>query len=664
MKPAPPSIPDHELLGPIGRGSYGEVWLARNVLGQYRAAKVIFRNRFVDQRPFEREFEGIQRFEPISRSHPSQLSILHVGKNDASSCFYYVMELADDARAENGQSGENSENAAHQKERRSAPCDPHSYIPRTLRHELEKHGRLPVSECVQIGLLLTTALAHLHANGLVHRDIKPSNVIFVRGVPKLGDIGLVTEAGDTKSIVGTEGYMPPEGPGTPQADIFSLGKVLYEISTGMDRRRFFELPEDLRSSPDRNDIFEVNEIVLKACEKDPAKRYRSAQEMQSDLELLSSGRSLRRQRVWSERWKLAKHFLLAALGVGVCMAGIIWWQSNGVTRSLSPNKEAESLYKDAEYDLRSESLDMLEVAYAKLTNAIALDPKFEAAYLKLLDVYFVFVGDKLPPYYNEDANLRNLAQKLHDLNPRSAAFYTVDSLIKFKELKFEEAINEVELATRSDPKLVRAHGLYGFYVLMVHGDVATARSEERIAENLDRYDVPARSILGDAFYKERDFTNAIKEFEALVKFEPRSTYPRYRLALVYEACGQYGKAIDEWEQFALNNGGDVQAIKLHFERQRADLQISTNRWWEGRLEEAKKDTHPDLYPIASLYARLGREDEAMALLSHARDGVCCLLVDDCWDSMRSRADFQELVKKLELRDMSESRVRTHVQPMR
>ena len=49
----------------------------------------------MDPRPFEREFEGIQRFEPISRSHASQLAILHVGKNDVAGCFYYVMELAD-----------------------------------------------------------------------------------------------------------------------------------------------------------------------------------------------------------------------------------------------------------------------------------------------------------------------------------------------------------------------------------------------------------------------------------------------------------------------------------------------------------------------------------------------------------------------------------------
>src|SRR5205814_655550 len=89
-------------------------------------------------------------------------------------------------------------------------------------------SRLPAARVLELGLALTEALAHLHAQGLVHRDIKPSNIIFVNGRAKLADIGLVTDASDTCSIVGTEGYLPLDGPGTPQADIFALGKVLYE----------------------------------------------------------------------------------------------------------------------------------------------------------------------------------------------------------------------------------------------------------------------------------------------------------------------------------------------------------------------------------------------------------------------------------------------------
>src|SRR5437763_8117258 len=96
----PPSVPDHELLRRIGGGSYGEVWLARNKLGTPRAIKIVYRSTFDDIRPFLREFKGIQKFEPISRSHEGLVDILQVGGTEEY--FYYVMELADDSNAECG----------------------------------------------------------------------------------------------------------------------------------------------------------------------------------------------------------------------------------------------------------------------------------------------------------------------------------------------------------------------------------------------------------------------------------------------------------------------------------------------------------------------------------------------------------------------------------
>ena len=108
----PGLIADHSLHGCIGSGSYGKVFLARNDLtGAYRALKVVFRDAFRDARPYQREFEAICRFEPISRSHPGFVQILQVGKLE--NAFYYIMELADDVRG------------AH-------TFDPETYKPRTL----------------------------------------------------------------------------------------------------------------------------------------------------------------------------------------------------------------------------------------------------------------------------------------------------------------------------------------------------------------------------------------------------------------------------------------------------------------------------------------------------------------------------------------------------
>ena len=300
-----PHIPDHELLRCIGKGSYGEVWLARSVTGTFRAVKIVYRNSFDHERPYEREFAGIQKFEPVSRTHETQVGILHVGRNDADGHFYYMMELADDQVT--GQD-----------------INPDSYKPWSLRSDLYQKGRLPIQECLDIGLHLAAALDHIHKNGLVHRDVKPSNVIFINRVPKLADIGLVTSSDATRSFVGTEGYIPPEGPGSPQADIYSLGKVLYEISTGRNRLDFPELPTLLKDSPEKEALVQFNELVLKACEEDPKRRYQTAEEMLTDLWTLKSGKPLRRIRPKSGVRKL----LIATLVAGVLVSSFClgyWW---------------------------------------------------------------------------------------------------------------------------------------------------------------------------------------------------------------------------------------------------------------------------------------------------------------------------------------------------
>ena len=131
-------IADHQLLRRIGRGSYGEVWLARNTLGMYRAVKIVYRKWFNDQRPYERELSGIRKFEPISRSHEGFVDVLHVGINEELGCFYYVMELGDDLAREQS-------------------IDPENYSPRTLGKEISRRGNLPLEECLQLGLALSDA---------------------------------------------------------------------------------------------------------------------------------------------------------------------------------------------------------------------------------------------------------------------------------------------------------------------------------------------------------------------------------------------------------------------------------------------------------------------------------------------------------------------------
>ena len=269
-----PNVPDHQLLQCVGRGAYGEVWLARNIMGRFRAVKIVYRKSFKEDRPYEREFDGIRKFEPISRSHPGLVQILHVGRNDAAGYYFYLMETADDTQ-------------------RGQEFTAESYTPKTLTTVIQQHRGLAAAECVAIAGSLTSALGYLHGQGLIHRDIKPSNIIFVNNEPKLADIGLVTDIGNDRTFVGTAGYFPPEGPGTPSADLYSLGKVLYELITGLDRGQFPELPTAFNSREQGREMSALNKIILKACRTTASRRYATAEAMLADLQTV-----MRREESW------------------------------------------------------------------------------------------------------------------------------------------------------------------------------------------------------------------------------------------------------------------------------------------------------------------------------------------------------------------------------
>jgi serine/threonine protein kinase len=262
-------IPDFELLRSIGEGAYGEVWLARSLTGAYRAIKIVFRNKFSEQRPFEREFEGVRTFEPVSLMNPGWVSVLHVGKDETRGFFYYVMEAADDITS-------------------GSKIDPNNYTPKTLGKMLVEKPWLPVADCIAIGIELADALAALHKLGLVHRDVKPSNVIFAKGHAKLADIGLVANVEGPKTFAGTEGFIPTEGPGTPLADIFSLGRTLYQAASGCDPKRQPGLPTALGERDDQREFIRLIDIIDKACASFHANRYQSAEELRKDLARLQT----------------------------------------------------------------------------------------------------------------------------------------------------------------------------------------------------------------------------------------------------------------------------------------------------------------------------------------------------------------------------------------
>ena len=308
------------MLRRIGQGSYGDVWLARGVTGIHRAVKVVWRERFGNAEPYEREFRGLRGFAEFSLKAEGQMALLHIGRNDAAGFFYYVMELADDAR-------------------KSGTINPAGYVPLTLKEWKVRRGRVPAPEVITAGVELATALAALHASGLVHRDIKPSNVILVNGKAKLADIGLVSAAHEAHTFIGTMGYVPPEGPGSRAADVYALGRVLYELVTGLDGEEFPKLPTGLEQAPDRKQLFALNEVLLRACAPVDAGRYPDASAMLADLTAIQGGQTVRGR--WSGRRTLGVAAALVAIASGAAWYG---FRAPGPTvRAVAPGATGKSI---------------------------------------------------------------------------------------------------------------------------------------------------------------------------------------------------------------------------------------------------------------------------------------------------------------------------------
>lgn len=291
-----PEIPDYQLLRHIGSGNFGEIWLAQaKATGRYRAVKVVYRAKFDDDQPYDLEFAGLKRFEIVSLEHPGFVDILHITRDDARGCFACVMELADDLT-------------------RGPQISPAEYTPHTLSARLGLHGRLPVQECARIGSALAGAIADLHTRGLVHRDIKPSNILFVRGVPKLADVGLVTEVllKPGSVVAGTFEYMDYEVQGTVQGDLYGLGKVLYVMATGLPSLAFPQRPSEWASWPDRADFEALEEVWLRACHSDRTQRYADAAAMAQALTLVENLTGPH-----GHRWRRLEHWVSTVRRYGI-----------------------------------------------------------------------------------------------------------------------------------------------------------------------------------------------------------------------------------------------------------------------------------------------------------------------------------------------------------
>ena len=273
----------------IGRGAHGSVFLADGP-GEGRVALKVCRRPDDPARmnEWKREKRGWTLYANLP-AVPGLVRVLGTGETEGESAFWVAMELAD---PEPGGSAD----------------DPGSYRPLTLASVAAAEVALPLGRCLAIGERLASALEHLQRHHLLHRDVKPGNVLFVRGAPVIADAGLVADDREAASLVGTPGYEPPEHHGTPQGDVFSLGRTLWRIGTGRapEEAGFAPCAEADTSDPD---FWRFLAIIGKATSPVPERRYRSAKAFRKDLARLRRRNAAKRFR------KLRILLLVAALPI-------------------------------------------------------------------------------------------------------------------------------------------------------------------------------------------------------------------------------------------------------------------------------------------------------------------------------------------------------------
>jgi serine/threonine protein kinase len=263
----------------------------------------------------------------------------------------------------------------------------------SLERELSR-GPMPPKKAAQLIATVARAVAFAHHRGVLHRDIKPHNILLdAEGQPHLTDFGLAKlldqESGLTvgTAIIGSPGFMAPEQAAgktrqvTTAADVYGLGAVLYALLTGKPAFQADTPLETVRLVIEQEPVKprvcnpsvdrDLETICLKCLQKEPAKRYASAQALAEDLECWLRAEPIQARPVstperawlWCRRQPVRASLIGAlAFSVGLGLSGVLWQWRRAKAGELQA-KANELLARQNEY-----AADMLLAQHAVAAN--------------------------------------------------------------------------------------------------------------------------------------------------------------------------------------------------------------------------------------------------------------------------------------------------------
>jgi tetratricopeptide (TPR) repeat protein len=427
-EPAAGQLGDFRLLREVGRGGMGVVYEAEQIsLARRVALKVLPFAATMDPRQLQR-FHNEARA-AASLDHPHIVHVHAIGCERA--VHFYAMQFIDGQTLAQVIADCRLRIADSKKEVRSAPgpaggaadvCPPTGpYTPEpaaqstisnpqtaialtppvaAISTERGTQDRAYFRGMAELGIQAAEALDHAHALGVIHRDVKPANLL-VDGSGKLWvtDFGLAHIQSDarltmTGDLVGTLRYMSPEQALAKRivvdhrTDVYSLGATLYELLTlepafgGSDRQELlrqiaFEEPKAPRRV-NKAMPAELETIVQKAMEKNPADRYATAKELADDLRRFLADEPIRarpaslvrRLRKWSRRHRAAVRAATALVLAVLVLGGMVLWREMGQRAAVEHSVEAaldraELLQQEERLD---EALAVLVLAQGQLED--------------------------------------------------------------------------------------------------------------------------------------------------------------------------------------------------------------------------------------------------------------------------------------------------------
>lgn len=240
-----------KLLAYCGGGAYGEVFYCEDLTHKKMAVKILSKQKIGAH--WKRELKGITNYRKLTMEAPHLLQIYQVEEDEDH--FFYTMEAADS-------------------------LSPAQYKADTLAARLDQ-GALPDKDIFSVISGIFEGIETIHSAGFAHRDIKPDNILFINGIPKLADLGLLSSLNMTMSaLAGTFEFIPPEirssdnfnsydNASRQKCDLYAFGKVIYCIITGMDPLNFPSLPKNLSTSLPVKFFLRLS---WKLCSQDPSKR--------------------------------------------------------------------------------------------------------------------------------------------------------------------------------------------------------------------------------------------------------------------------------------------------------------------------------------------------------------------------------------------------------